>query len=335
MIPVILERPETAKEGPKLIFAIPRTPYSKPEQPAPASSLSSMTWTESPGRLVPGLRPKPMRSSQKKQTTGVPVSSSTQAPDSTMISRTQENTEPKETANQLSRDFVMADATQSTILDKSKNISGTHNRQLDIAMVLPRPKKKIKVPSRQLLAALFRTFISPDQLKQYRKHKSATGDPRKAKHGHSKVSDKSISQSSKYQRPSHKMAPKTALPSSSSFESNSASISGEKVEQWYITNRAHLDPVSKRLMVLKKPATSRQKSQLKTMRRHHWECKTEAEQHLERNPPTSFALKIARDRIDWEKLGPYIALMLQAVSCWNRMTRLATVSSMKSLQRNH
>jgi len=328
-------RTEPSKEGPKLAFSISRTPYSKPEQLASPSTISGTAWIESPGRLVPGVRLKPMRSSQKRQATGVLAPPSTQALDSKTISRPKENKDPKKTENQLLRDSIMMDATQNTMPDETKNISGAPNVQPVIAMVLPRPKRKVKVPSRQLLAALFRTFISPEQLKQYRKHKSAGNDPRKDNYGHSKVSDKSNTLSSKNQRPSHKMAPKTSLPSSSSFESNNASISGEKIEQWYITNKAQLDPVSRRLMVLKKPATSRQKSQLKTMRRHHWECKTQVEQLLDRNQPTSFALKIARDRIDWEKLGPYIALMLQAVSCWNRILFLLTVSSVRSLQHTY
>ncbi|GJJ70556.1 hypothetical protein EMPS_02905 [Entomortierella parvispora] len=307
MISVVPEPPESAKVGPKLTFTISRTPYSRQEQqqPAPPSTASGAGWIESPGRLVSGLRPKPMRKSQKRETSSMPAPSY-----STTISK--ENTERKEAETHISTDYIMEDATESTIPDITTHVPEATRVQPVVAMTPAGLKRTAKAPSKQLLSALFRTFILPEQLKQYRKQKSSAMDPRPAKNGHSKVSDKSNSRSSKHQRPPHKMAPKTALPPLSSFESNSASISGEKIEQWYITNKAQLDHVSKRLMILKKPTTPRQKFQLKTMRKHHWECKTEVEQLLDRNRPTSFALRVARDRIDWDKFGPYVALMLQA-----------------------
>ncbi|KAG0003445.1 hypothetical protein BGZ65_001689 [Modicella reniformis] len=59
-------------------------------------------------------------------------------------------------------------------------------------------------------------------------------------------------------------------------------------------------------MVLTKPTTVRQRSQLKTMRKHHWEFRTEIEHQLQlrKNTPTMYSHKIARTQIDWEVLRP-------------------------------
>ncbi|KAG0326417.1 hypothetical protein BGZ99_009558 [Dissophora globulifera] len=98
----------------------------------------------------------------------------------------------------------------------------------------------------------------------------------------------------------------------SHYSTNESGASGDRIEQWYITNKAHLDPKTRRLLVLSKPTTVRQHGQLKVMRKHHWECKTQIERHLRNNLPTVFSLKIARDRIDWRKVAPYVAMMIQA-----------------------
>jgi GTPase SAR1 family protein len=96
--------------------------------------------------------------------------------------------------------------------------------------------------------------------------------------------------------------------------SNESEAADEKIENWYTTYKARLEPKTRRLMVVTKPTTARHQSQLKIMRKHHWECRTEIEQHLKRHIPTAFSLKIVRSRIDWERVAPYITLMIQAVS---------------------
>ncbi|KAG0338846.1 hypothetical protein BG000_003299 [Podila horticola] len=95
-------------------------------------------------------------------------------------------------------------------------------------------------------------------------------------------------------------------------KTNTTDIAGQKVENWYVSNRARLDPKTRRLMVLAKPTTPRQTMQLKAMRKHHWECGEEVKKALRRHRPASYSLRILRDRIDWCKVAPYVALMIQA-----------------------
>ncbi|KAG0326419.1 hypothetical protein BGZ99_009560 [Dissophora globulifera] len=98
----------------------------------------------------------------------------------------------------------------------------------------------------------------------------------------------------------------------SHYSTNESGASGDRIEQWYITNKAHLDPKTRRLLVLSKPTTVRQHGQLKVMRKHHWECKTQIERYLRNNVLTVFSLKIARGRIEWRRVVPYAAMMIQA-----------------------
>lgn len=104
------------------------------------------------------------------------------------------------------------------------------------------------------------------------------------------------------------------LPGKQSTKTNTTDIAGQKVENWYVSNRARLDPNTRRLMVLAKPATPRQTMQLKAMRKHHWECGEEVKEALRRHRPASYSLRILRDRIDWCKVAPYVTLMIQAVT---------------------
>lgn len=97
------------------------------------------------------------------------------------------------------------------------------------------------------------------------------------------------------------------------IKTNTTDIAGKKVENWYVSNRARLDLKTRRLMVLAKPTTPRQAMQLKAMRKHHWECGEEVKEGLRRHKPAAYSLKITRDRIDWCKVAPYVALMIQAV----------------------
>ncbi|KAG0083850.1 hypothetical protein BGZ93_001562 [Podila epicladia] len=101
-------------------------------------------------------------------------------------------------------------------------------------------------------------------------------------------------------------------PGKQSTITNTTEIAGQKVENWYVSNRARLDPKTRRLMVLAKPATPRQTMQLKAMRKHHWECGEEVKEALRRHRPASYSLRILRDRIDWCKVAPYVTLMIQA-----------------------
>ncbi|KAG0020281.1 hypothetical protein BGZ81_009394 [Podila clonocystis] len=101
-------------------------------------------------------------------------------------------------------------------------------------------------------------------------------------------------------------------PRKQSTKTNTTDIAGQKVENWYVSNRARLDPNTRRLMVLAKPTTPRQTMQLKAMRKHHWECGEEVKDALRRHRPASYSLRILRDRIDWCQVAPYVALMIQA-----------------------
>ncbi|KAF9401577.1 hypothetical protein BGZ94_005171, partial [Podila epigama] len=105
---------------------------------------------------------------------------------------------------------------------------------------------------------------------------------------------------------------------------NTTDIAGVKVENWYISNRARLDPKTRRLVVKTQATTARQKHQLKLMRKHHWECGMEIENSLRRLRPTSYSLKIPRQRIDWIEVSSYVALMLQARSPTDDSVTLST-----------
>ncbi|KAG0233706.1 hypothetical protein BGW42_007292 [Actinomortierella wolfii] len=94
---------------------------------------------------------------------------------------------------------------------------------------------------------------------------------------------------------------------------NAATIPSDRIEKWYATYRAELDPKTGRLMMTAgSPDTRGKKLHLKAMRRHHWECKQAVLQALEQTVPKTYSLKIARSRIDWPRVTPYLALALQA-----------------------
>ncbi|KAG0287625.1 hypothetical protein BGZ98_004570, partial [Dissophora globulifera] len=63
---------------------------------------------------------------------------------------------------------------------------------------------------------------------------------------------------------------------------------------------------------LSKFTTVRQHGQLTVLRKHHWECKTQIERYLRNNVVTVFSLKIAKGRIEWRRVVPYAAMMIQA-----------------------
>ncbi|KAF9104624.1 hypothetical protein BGX27_010010 [Mortierella sp. AM989] len=185
-----------------------------------------------------------------------------------------------------------------------------------------KPKHPAKVPSKCLLASLFKTNIPSSGEYPIRRQQPADtfviGQPQIKEQDRTKGGTKSTFKSRA------KSKAKSITPvAASTYSTNISEASSEKIEQWYITNKAHLETVPesmpggggnprRRLMVLNKPTTVRQKAQLKIMRKHHWECRLEIEQQLKRNIPAMFSLKVARTKIDWEKVAPYIALMLQA-----------------------
>ncbi|KAF9157892.1 hypothetical protein DFQ26_008224 [Actinomortierella ambigua] len=95
--------------------------------------------------------------------------------------------------------------------------------------------------------------------------------------------------------------------------SNTTTVPADRIEQWYVSNRAELEPGSGRLMMTAgSPDTPGKKNQLKVMRRHHWECKQAVLQGLERTVPKTYALKLVRSRINWPRVTPYLGLVLQA-----------------------
>ncbi|KAF9970867.1 hypothetical protein BGZ73_006282 [Actinomortierella ambigua] len=112
-------------------------------------------------------------------------------------------------------------------------------------------------------------------------------------------------------------APLTSGPSTKTkglkSASNVAEVPASRIEKWYVSNRAELEPRTGRLMMTAgSPDTPGKKNQLKAMRRHHWECKQAVLQALERTVPKTYALKLVRSRIDWPRVTPYLALILQA-----------------------
>ncbi|KAG0343992.1 hypothetical protein BG004_004836 [Podila humilis] len=143
------------------------------------------------------------------------------------------------------------------------------------ATTIPKPKRLPKPVPKHPLSSIFRTAINIDASKK------VTGQytPRQS-----------------------------AVPNAT----NTTAIASNKVENWYISNRATLDPATRRLMILNKPTNARQKLQLKLMRRHHWECGEHVKENIKRHRPTSYSLKIARNKIDWCRVAPYVTLMIQA-----------------------
>ncbi|KAF9967858.1 hypothetical protein BGZ70_007914 [Mortierella alpina] len=173
----------------------------------------------------------------------------------------------------------------------------------------PKPKRPFKATCKCLLAPLFRTTIPLGTLSKHRTLIPRPANIREPRTRHSRTSAKSTL---KPRRKPDASGDQRSTQTSTAMPSNQVGVDAEKIEQWYITNKAHLEPATRRLVVLSKPSTVRQKSQLKAMRKHHWECELQVEGHLKRNRPTTYRLKILRNRIDWERLAPYITLMVQA-----------------------
>ncbi|KAF9570011.1 hypothetical protein EC968_002325 [Mortierella alpina] len=190
---------------------------------------------------------------------------------------------------------------------------------IDVQMSNQRPKRKLKpkrpakAPCKCILAPLFRTTVPLRTLSNHNTWIPSSPARREPKARQLRTTVKSSSRSAlKSKTKQDVVVRQRSSRTSTAIPSNQVSIESEKIEQWYITNKAHLEPATRRLVVLTKPTTARQKAQIKAMRKHHWECELEVEGHLKRNRPTTFSLKILRDRINWERLAPYITLMIQA-----------------------
>jgi len=201
-------------------------------------------------------------------------------------------------------------------MDKDSQLpSAEYQQESDKKARKPKTHRPPKVHAQRLLSSLFRTTISSEAIAASRKAVSTTttgtttryqGPPTsKGRRSSDFKAHKKVKGSKPFASPTGSHA---------SITSNEVEAADEKIENWYITYKAHLEPKTRRLMVLTKPTTVRQQNQLKTMRKHHWECKTEIEQQLKRQVPTAFSLRIVRSRIDWERVAPYITLMIQAVS---------------------
>lgn len=300
VIPTTVEQP-VVNSGPKISFPIKKTPYTRP---LPHSSTSTEPLTKKARQFSSPTNQQATQHDTTHQGTST-AGKETGHDDLTQqgIEHHDEEMKSPEVDHTISIDppkAVDTVATTTATLDDHEMTPITQHDQ--------KPKKKPKRPaktrSKCLLASLFTTTI-PDSAVRESYHQPSVntfvvGQPASGTPARGKKAAGSVSRSKDGS-------------GTSSHSSNEAAVSGEKIEQWYITNKAYLDPKSRRLMVLTKPTTARQVNQLKTMRKHHWECRTEMEHQLRKNIPGTYSLKVARSRIDWERVTPYVTLMIQAV----------------------
>ncbi|KAG0022701.1 hypothetical protein BGZ80_011436 [Entomortierella chlamydospora] len=305
----VAEQP-AVKTGPKVAFSVRMMPYAKP----------SPTAVKPQTQKLRGVTGRPDHgSSQHAQSTSVNISNL-----STGMEGVDQTIVPVSSFPSADIALVVKEDSQDTV---------PKDQQLPerVKQKKPKPKRPPKVPSKCLLASLFRTNIPSPEVRP------AVGT---FVIGQPQTRTKALQSTNSSTNPTRKSrlrskSKPTAPVATSAFSTNVSEASSEKIEQWYITNKAHLENVPesmpggggtprRRLMVLNKPTTARQKSQLKIMRKHHWECRLEVEYNLKRNLPAIFSLKIARTKIDWEKVVPYVTLMIQAslelryVYYWNR-----------------
>ncbi|KAF9170293.1 hypothetical protein BGX21_005157 [Mortierella sp. AD011] len=294
----VAEQP-AVKTVPKVAFSVRMMPYAKPSPTAVKPQTQKLRGVT--GRSDHG-------SSQRLQSTAGNISNLSTGMDG--VDQTVVHTPSASSADVAS---VSKEDSQDTVPKGQQPLERVKQKK-------PKPKRPPKAPSKCLLASLFRTNISSPEV-QSAVDTFVIGQQQTR----TKVPIQSINSSTNPTRKS-RLRPKskpTAPVATSAFSTNVSEASSEKIEQWYITNKAHLENVPesmpggggtprRRLMVLNKPTTARQKSQLKIMRKHHWECRIEVEHNLKRNLPTIFSLKIARTKIDWEKVVSYVTLMIQA-----------------------
>ncbi|KAF9189611.1 hypothetical protein BGZ51_009430 [Haplosporangium sp. Z 767] len=274
--PVVEEKP-AVRTRPKIAFSVKKTPYSKPSSIAPAGTSGYKS-----KRLITPQHQE-QRSVMEKNTIAVDRA-------------TQEQLSPYIPTTNVAADVPM----QSSEVQKS-----TKKRK-------SKPRRPAKETVNYLLASLFQTTIPPEIVSRHHNLLSTSTPVRSIQKPLRTKPNSGQKQKSKSTPALHQRPSLPAVSAAPLFSTNEQSTGVEKVEQWYITNKARLDPKTRRLMVLTKPTTLRQKMQLKAMRKHHWECGTEIERQLKRNIPTAFSLKITRSRIDWDKIAPYVALMIQA-----------------------
>ncbi|KAF8929870.1 hypothetical protein BGZ58_008620 [Dissophora ornata] len=303
---IVEEQPLTVKSGPKIAFSVRKTPYPKP---------SSATFV-SAGR-------------KSRQTLPGSVAHSETLQEFTTSKVAGQGEEKGRHDTDLAPSIARRDDVESTVTMTKKTPAAAStamtNESQEVAQLQEkqRPKTKAKrpakTPSKCLLASLFRTTIPDAEVLSSRRQypvnsyeivQQAIKDKTGSMKSSSKVTSKSKPKSESSTKPtSSKLRISTKM---STYSTNESGASGEKVEQWYITNKARLEPLTRRLIVLSKPTTVRQRGQLKMMRKHHWQCRSEIEQQLKRNMPMAFSLRVVKSRIDWDRITPYITLMIQA-----------------------
>ncbi|KAG0277142.1 hypothetical protein BGZ95_006459 [Linnemannia exigua] len=294
MTPVETEKP-VRKEGPKIAFTVKRTPYARPS--------TATTSTNSPNtKRIPHQQQKASHLDSLHQ----------KAPN-----QQRNTTEPTSTAftKGASQDVVgrpVESKEDSTgAMDVDSQPPPVQNQVDTKKPRKPKAKRPPKIHVHRLLASLFKTTISLEAVAASRSTPSAAGYPLPPTKGRQPYGNTKKMEHHGSRKPLPFATPTTTA-HPSTISSNDSEAADEKIENWYITYKAHLEPETRRLMVMTKPTTMRHLSQLKTMRKHHWECKTEIEQQLKRHVPTAFSLKIVRSRINWERITPYITLMIQA-----------------------
>ncbi|KAG0380852.1 hypothetical protein BGX24_004062 [Mortierella sp. AD032] len=278
MTPAVIEKP-VVKEGPKIAFTVKKTPYVRPSTATTSTNLPN---TRNLKRIPHQLQkvshlgsPHPEPPTQQHNTT---VSTSILFAKGTRQNVVGRPVESKEDgAGAMDVDSQPPPAQIQVETKKPRK---------------PKTKRPPKVHFHCLLSSLFKTTISSEAVAASRSTPSTAGYPAPPTKGRQPYSNAKKMENHQSRKP-----PPFATPTNTAYfstiSSNESEAADEKIENWYITYKAHLEPETRRLMVISKPTTMRHQSQLKTMRKHHWECKTEIEQQLKRNVPTAFSLKIA------------------------------------------
>ncbi|KAG0199698.1 hypothetical protein BGX33_011489 [Mortierella sp. NVP41] len=298
MTPVAPKKP-VVKEGPKIAFTVKRTPYARP------STASTSTG--------PSTAPNLKRIPHQRQEVSLLDSAQREPPRQDLPHQERNSIEVTSASPTMhdSRDVPARAADQSTRLKEGDTGAMEADTQQPVQSQ-QEPKKQRKPKARRLpkvqfqclLSSLFRTTISSETIAASRSTPSTTLYPGPPTKGRPRID-------TNRNRKEHVSKP-FATPAHATFSTNESEAADEKIENWYITYKARLEPKTRRLMVMTKPTTMRHQNQLKTMRKHHWECRTEIEQQLKRHVPMAFSLKIVRSRIDWERVAPYVTLMIQA-----------------------
>ncbi|OAQ34409.1 hypothetical protein K457DRAFT_28331 [Linnemannia elongata AG-77] len=287
------------KEGPRIAFTVKKTPYARPSTAATsassstASNLKQISHQQQQQGYHQGLQ-RQVLPRQQPNTTELGSSPHTQQVGQVV---TGQPLKSKDGATEA----MGVDLQPPTTLNQ-----GEFKKPRK-----PKAKRPPKVHVHRLLSSLFKTTISLETVAASRSSSSPTGYPGPPTKER-QLRGNAIANRRKEHQGSKKPPFATPAGHGTTVSSNELEVADEKIENWYTTYKARLEPKTRRLMVVTKPTTARHQSQLKTMRKHHWECRTEIEQQLKRQVPTAFSLKIVRTRIDWERVAPYITLMIQA-----------------------